>query len=71
MINVCLLRSKIVLHDDTNDELASALGIHRATFYKKLNGNSEFVASEIIAIKERYNLTVQEVQDIFFANEVS
>lgn len=64
-MNTKLLRSKMVLFDDTNESLAEALGITPQAFSLKLNGNQEFKQSEIKAIKERYNLTPEEIVDIF------
>ena len=64
-MNTKLLRSKMVLFDDNNESLAEALGITPQAFSLKLNGNQEFKQSEIKAIKERYNLTPEEIVDIF------
>ena len=71
MVNVRLLKSKMVLHDDTPDDLAVELGVHRATVYAKMRGDSDFTVPDIMTIKNRYNLTAEDVDDIFFASEVS
>lgn len=71
MVNVRLLKSRMILQDDTPDDLADALGVHRATVYAKMRGDSEFTVPEILQIKNRYNLDAELVDAIFFAPEVS
>lgn len=68
-MNTNLLKSKMVLHGDTGATLAAALDISRQQFSAKLNetNGAEFTQREIAAIKERYELTSQEIDDIFFA----
>lgn len=66
------LRSVMVLHGDTNSSLAALLGISLQSVSNKLNENgSEFKQGEILKIKERYNLSAEQVESIFFASEVS
>ena len=67
-----LLKSKMVLYGDTNRILAKALGISSVSLSAKLNENgSQFNQGEILKIKERYNLTPEDVDAIFFASVVS
>ena len=56
------------LHGDTNASLAKAIGISPQRLSAKINetGGAEFVQGEIEKIKDRYNLTPDEVNDIFF-----
>lgn len=63
-----LLESKMKLHGDIQSDLAEAIGISLQTFNKKLNGTDggQFTQSEIQKVKERYNLTSKEVDEIFF-----
>ena len=63
----------MILFGDTGDTLAEFLGINRSTLSYKMNQSKggEFVQSEIAKIKERYNLTAEELDEIFFAEEVS
>lgn len=67
-MNAKLLKSKMVLHDDTNVTLADALGITPQRFSAKLNGweGAEFTQGEILTIKDRYKLGPDEVDSIFF-----
>ena len=67
------LRSVMVLHGDTNAVLAGVIGISPQTFSIKINerNGAEFTQSEISKIRERYNLSPEEVDDIFFKEKVS
>ena len=63
-----LLRSIMVLHGDTNKDLADFLGITEQSVCNKINENgTEFKLGEIRRIRRRYNLTHEQVDLIFFA----
>lgn len=67
-MNKALLRSVMALHGDTNKDLADYLGISEQSLSKKINENdTEFKQGEIKQIKERYSLTADQVDSIFFA----
>lgn len=66
MINRKLLKSKQSLYGDTDARLAAFLGITPQTFSLKVNNKAEFTVGEIKKIRERYNLTDEEVTAIFF-----
>lgn len=71
-MNSKLLRSIMFLFGDTNKTLAEALGISEVSVCNKINENgTEFKQSEIVFIKNRYNLNLQQVEDIFFNEKVS
>lgn len=67
------LESVMKLHNDNGQTLAQYLGIARPTFSNKLNETrgAEFTQGEIRLIKERYNLSADEVDMIFFNQKVS
>ena len=69
-MNKNLLRSKMVLFGDTNETLATALGISPQRLSAKINAKdgAEFTQGEINVIKKLYRLTLQELNDIFFAD---
>lgn len=69
-MNKNLLRSKMVLFGDTNETLAAALGISPQRLSAKINtkDGAEFTQGEINVIKNLYRLTLQELNDIFFAD---
>lgn len=67
-MNKSLLRSIMALHGDTNRDLADALGITEQSFSAKINENkTEFKQSEIARIQQLYNLTAEQITNIFFA----
>lgn len=58
----------MVLHGDGNKELAEYLGISEQSVSAKINENgTEFKQGEIAKIIERYNLTAEQIEAIFFA----
>lgn len=66
-MNKALLRSMMVLFDDTNQKLADYLGLSVKSVNDKINEKgTEFKQSEIGAIKKRYSLTDEQVSNIFF-----
>jgi len=72
-MNKNLLRSKMVAHGDTGGDLAKALGISRVTISMKINNTNgaDFTQGEIKKIIDRYNLSMDEVEAIFFGRIVS
>lgn len=50
--------------------IANKLGISREGFYKKLNNETEFKASEISAMQKILGLTNRKRDEIFFAQKV-
>lgn len=72
-MNKKMLESKMKLFGDTNATLAQAIGISQQSLSSKKNETrgAEFTQGEIAAIKQRYTLSAGEVDDIFFAKEVS
>lgn len=71
-MNKAALKSVMVLHGDGNKELAECLGISEQSVSAKINENgTEFKQGEIAKIIERYNLTAEQIEAIFFAAEVS
>jgi DNA-binding transcriptional regulator YiaG len=67
-MNKELLRSVMVLNGDTNRDLAEFLDISEQSVSNKINENgTEFKQGEIAAIRQRYNLTADQVTNIFFA----
>ncbi|AFM69533.1 hypothetical protein [Enterococcus hirae] len=67
------LRSIIVLNGENQNVLSLFMGITPQSFSGKINerNGAEFTQSEIKLIKDRYNLTAEEVDEIFFSHFVS
>ncbi len=68
-MNKRLLESKMKIFGDTNVTLAQAIGISPQRLSAKKNGtnNADFNRLEIDKIKQRYSLTIEEINSIFFA----
>lgn len=65
-LNSSKLKAKIVENDDTQAQLAAAIGISPSNLNDKINGKVSFRQDEIAAIRNRYHLTAFEVDSIFF-----
>jgi hypothetical protein len=64
------LVSVMKLHGDTQESLANAIGISVQRLNAKINstGGAQFTMYEIKAIKIKYDLSSQEVNEIFFCD---
>ena len=71
MFNSDKLRGKMAEKRCTAERLANHLGINPVTFYRKTRGESEFTRSEIQHIATLLELTMQDIRDIFFAEELA
>ena len=57
----------MILNNDTNRTLAEFLDISEVSVSNKINENgTEFKQGEIAMIKERYGLSAEQVEAIFF-----
>jgi hypothetical protein len=67
MLDVKKFRSALILKGETYKNIAELLNINVTTLYRKLNGESDFYRSEIDTIAKHLKLTLEEVEEIFFA----
>lgn len=66
-MNTERLRSVMILHGDTYKDLAEYLGISETSLGNKINEKgTQFKQGEIAKIKDKYNLSPEEVDAIFF-----
>ena len=65
-MNINLLKSKMALYGDNQVKLAEALNITKNAMCFKLQEKNEFKRSEIEVIAKRYELTSDEIKEIFF-----
>lgn len=67
------LEATMKLNGDTGTSLAKYLGMARSTFSAKINETkgAEFTQGEIMAIKEKYDLSDEDTVGIFFNKKVS
>ena len=71
-MNKKLFESAMKRYGDTQESLANFLGLTRACVNRKINeSTASFTQPEIKSIKERYELTAEEIDEIFFAENVS
>ena len=55
-------------HGDTQKQVADYIGITEQTLSAKVNGETDFKHSEIKLLIDRYGLTPEQVDQIFFWN---
>lgn len=65
MLNMELLRKKMDSSGMSITFISSKLGVARETLYNKMNGKSDFSATEIVALTELLKLTRDERDKIF------
>ena len=70
-MNSKLLKATIIKNGDTQEKLAEAMGLITSGLNMRINGHIEFRRNEINFIKQRYSLTSEEVDEIFFTELVS
>lgn len=61
------LKAAMVTHGDSNKDLAASLGMTASNFSTIWNGRQPFQRKHIIWIAVRYDLSPQEVWDVFFS----
>lgn len=72
MVNLNKLRGKIVENGLNIADLSKKIGIDKATFYRKLNGNGEnFSIREVNSMVRELNMKRNEAMDIFFDENIS
>lgn len=67
ILNVKKFRAILILKGKTVKDIANLLNINITTLYRKLNGESDFYRNEIDAISKDLNLSLEEIEEIFFA----
>lgn len=65
-MNKRAFRAKMEYFGDTYESLAAFLGLSIQSVSNKVNGNYPFNQTEISKLKEKWNLTNDEVNEIFF-----
>lgn len=72
---ICLTNSVLLSHEISESGMtitfiARKIGITREGFYKKLNNETEFKASEIVILQSLLRLSNKKRDEIFFAKRV-
>ena len=72
MVNIRKLKAKMVEKDISIIQLANILSIDRSTVYRKLNKSGEnFTVKDVEKIAKALSLTYDDINNIFFTNEVA
>ena len=65
-MNAELLKGTIAEHNLTVEEVSEALGMDRATFYRKLNRHNSFSIEQVNTLIKLLHLTKREINVLFF-----
>ena len=66
-----ILKSKRILFDLTQEEIAKEVGINIKSYNLKENGKREFTLDEAKKISNLLKINLNEVNDIFFDSSIS
>lgn len=70
-MNAKELKAEMIRKDKSVDQLCAAAGISKATWYRKISGETEFTQGEIMGLRKELGLDDRQTMLIFFSNEVS
>lgn len=65
-MNLTKLKAVIIDRGVKRSAVADAIGCSRFSIYKKLDGKTEFKASEVVKMSEFLRLSQEERDEIFF-----
>ena len=67
------LRAVLALQGDTQRTLAEYLGLSENRLSNKINGTggADFTQTEILLIKDKFGLSSEQLDEIFFNSDVS
>ena len=71
LVNTVLLRKQLNKRSMTISDLAAAMGIDKATLYRRIAAPETFTIGEALKIARILNLPHADSTAIFFANEVA
>ncbi len=71
MVNVNLLKSKIVEKGMNVSKVAEAMGVDKATLYRRISDCTSFTIGEAEKIVCVLNLSHEEAISIFFASNIA
>ena len=72
MVNITRLKGALKAHSIKPETAARAMGIHPATYYRRLNKKSpKFTVDEVSKLSELLNLEPKEMEAIFFDRELA
>ena len=69
MSNVGKKLKKFMIDMDLSaEDIKKVLDISKSAFYRKINGDSQFTLGEVRKIADTYDMSSEQVKDIFFSN---
>lgn len=71
MVNVQKLKGIMTEKKISVGELSKRIGMDRATFYRRLAKSDDFTIKEVDSIVKELRLTMEETNNIFFADFVA
>lgn len=72
MVNINKLREALAARSISYEDAAHAIGVDRATFYRRLErAGSKFTVEEVAKLSRLLNMDGQTMQDIFFDRELA
>lgn len=71
MFDKAKFRAALALSGMTMEQLSAKIGINPATLSKKVNGATQFSLSEIYMIRILLSLSMEQMEAIFFAEEIA
>ena len=72
MVNVVMLQEALKAQSLSYEEVANAIGVDRATFYRRMQrAGTKFTVEEVSKLSALLHLSGQEMQDIFFDRELA
>ena len=72
MVNINKLKAKMVEIGINVEELSGAIGMDKATFYRRLSADGQtFLIKEVDAICKELKMTKEEVNEILFSQFVA
>ena len=66
MFQLNLFNAKLAACEVSKAEIALVIGCNESTLYRKLSGKSDFARNEIQMIRQKLNLSAEEIESIFF-----
>lgn len=70
-MNLAEFRAAVARANVANKAMAAHLGLSEQALYNKMSGKTEFKNSEIVKLADILNLTMDDVNVIFFSGEVN
>ena len=67
MFKLNLFKAKLAELGLSVKDIANAVGCNEVTMYRKMKGESDFTRNEIQLIKQKTQMTSEDVERIFFA----